>query len=151
MQLRRIELRDLLTIEINARPVVDVGGGRRFVTFERGTFHGRDGLVGSLLEGGIDWQRVRPDGAIEIDAHYALLTDREETIEVESRGLRKASDEVTARLARGDHVPPDEYYFRTHVRLSTSAARLAWLNDLLAVSTGQREKATVRIDVHEVL
>jgi hypothetical protein len=32
-----------------------------------------------------------------------------------------------------------------------SAARLAWLNDLLAVATGERRRDTVRIDVHEVV
>jgi hypothetical protein len=48
-------------------------------------------------------------------------------------------------------VDPSEYYFRTHVRLSTSASRLAWLNDLLAVATGERRRDTVRIDVHEVV
>ena len=52
---------------------------------------------------------------------------------------------------RGEDVDPDSYYFRTHVRLWTSAPRLAWLNDLLAVSTGQRDKDLVHIHVHEVL
>ena len=41
---------------------------------------------------------------------------------------------------RGDQVGPDEYYFRTLVRLSTAAPRLSWLNDLIAVSTGDRER-----------
>jgi len=150
LRVRPIALRELLVIEVRVRPVVDLGGGRRYVPFEGGTFAGRDGLAGTILEGGIDWQRVRPDGVLEIDAHYTLCTDRDETIEVRSRGLRKASDEVTERLARGDPVDPDEYYFRTHVRLSTSSPRLGWLNDLLGVSTGSRDRSVVRIDVHEV-
>jgi hypothetical protein len=48
-------------------------------------------------------------------------------------------------------VPPEEYYFRTHVRLFTASERLDRLNRLLAVSTGERERDTVRIHVHEVL
>ena len=52
---------------------------------------------------------------------------------------------------RGDQVGPDEYYFRTLVRLSTAAPRLRRLNDLIAVSTGDRDRNTVRIHVHEVL
>jgi hypothetical protein len=51
----------------------------------------------------------------------------------------------------GEQVGPDEYYFRTLVRLSTAAPRLSWLNDLIAVSTGDRERSTVRIHIHEVL
>ena len=74
-----------------------------------------------------------------------------EAIEVVSQGVRKASESVTARLMQGDQVGPDEYYFRTLVRLSTAAPRLSWLNDLIAVSTGDRERSTVRIHVHEVL
>jgi len=148
------ELRELVVIEVSVRPLVDLGGGRRFVAFDGGTFTGRGRLedtTGSLLEGGVDWQIVRPDGVIEIDAHYALASETDEAIEVRSRGIRQASESVAARLARGDHVDPDEYYFRTHVRLSTSSPRLGWLNDLIAVSSGERERNTVRIHVHEVL
>jgi hypothetical protein len=149
--MRQVNVRELLSIEVYVRPVVDLGGGRRFVPFEGGRFEGRDGLAGSLLEGGVDWQTVRADGVLEIDAHYTLLTDENEAIEVRSQGIRRAEESVAERLARGDQVDPDEYYFRTHVRLSTSALRLAWLNDLIAVSTGRRDASVVTIDVHEVL
>ena len=149
--MRPVELRELMSIYVNVLPLVDLGGGRRFVPFEGGTFEGRDGLAGSILQGGVDWQTVRPDGTLDIDAHYTLLTEENEAIEVVSQGLRRATDDVTARLARGDQVDPDEYYFRTLVRLSTPAPRLSWLNHLVAVSTGRRDRSLVRIDVHEVL
>jgi hypothetical protein len=149
--MRAVELRELMSIYVDVLPLVDLGGGRRFVPFAGGTFEGRDGLVGSILQGGVDWQTVRPDGTLEIDAHYTLLTDRDESIEVVSQGLRRASESVTARLTRGDHVDPDEYYFRTLVRLSTPAPSLSRLNHLIAVSTGRRDQSLVRIDVHEVL
>jgi hypothetical protein len=149
--MRAIELRELMAIAVDVRPIVDLGGGRRFVPFEGGTFTVRDGVAGTILEGGVDWQQVRPDGVLDIDAHYTLLTEENETIEVRSRGIRKASPPVADRLARGEPVDPGEYYFRTHVRLSTSAPRLLWLNDLLAVSTGERRRSVVHIHVHEVL
>jgi hypothetical protein len=149
--MRPLGLRELLSIEVRVLPLVDLGAGRRYIPFEGGTFAGRDGLRGMLREGGVDWQSVRPDGTLEIDAHYTLDTDAGELIEVRSQGLRKATAEVTERLLRGEVVDPDEYYFRTHVRFSTAAERLAWLNDLLAVSTGRRDRSLVTIDVHEVL
>jgi hypothetical protein len=149
--MRPLGLRELLSIEVRVLPLVDLGAGRRYIPFEGGTFAGRDGLRGTLREGGVDWQSVRPDGTLEIDAHYTLDTDAGELIEVRSQGLRKATAEVTERLLRGEVVDPDEYYFRTHVRFSTAAERLAWLNDLLAVSTGRRDRSLVTIDVHEVL
>jgi Protein of unknown function (DUF3237) len=149
--MRALGLRELLSIEVHVLPLVDLGGGRRYVPFEGGTFAGRDGLHGVLREGGVDWQSMRPDGTLEIDAHYTLDTDAGELVEVRSQGLRRATPEVTERLMRGEAVDPDEYYFRTHVRFAAAADRLTWLNDLLAVSTGRREQSLVTIDVHEVL
>ena len=150
-----MELRPLLAIDVAVEPLVDLGefplGTRRVVTFSGGTFEGRDGLRGTIAPGGVDWQLARSDGVLEIDAHYLLVTDDGEPIEVRSTGLRKASAAVADRIARGEDVAPSEYYFRTHIRLSTSAPRLAWMNDLLAVSTGERRRDTVRIDVHEVV
>jgi hypothetical protein len=149
-----VELRDLMVIDVAVDPIEVLGafplGERRVVTFSGGRFEGRDGLRGTIARGGVDWQLARVDGVLEIDAHYLLVTDREEPIEVRSVGLRKASAEVAARLGRGEPVAPTEYYFRTHIRLSTSAPRLAWMNDLLAVSTGERRPDAVRIHVHEV-
>jgi Protein of unknown function (DUF3237) len=146
-----IQLRELMRIEVHVLPLVDLGHGRRYVPFDGGTFESRHGWSGTVLPGGVDWQIVRTDGVIEIDAHYALGTEADETIEVRSTGIRKAAAAVADRIARGELVDPEEYYFRTHVRLTTSVPRLAWLNDLLAVSTGQRARDVVRIDVHEVL
>jgi hypothetical protein len=149
--MRKIELRELMAIDVVVRPPVDLGGGRRCVSFSGGRFTGRGGLEGRVLEGGVDWQRTRPDGVLEIDAHYVLVTDVGDSIEVRSTGLRRAAPEVVERIVRGEDVDPDSYYFRTHVRFWASAAGQAWLNDLLAVSTGQRDRDLVHIHVHEVL
>jgi Protein of unknown function (DUF3237) len=150
-----VELLRLMEIDVAVQPMVDFGdspsGHRRLVVFDGGTFDGRDGLHGTVASGGVDWQIVRPDGVIEIDAHYVLDTNEGESIEVRSTGIRKASVAVADRLAHGEEVEPSEYYFRTHVRLLTSAIRLVWMNDLIAVSTGERRQGSVRISVHEVL
>jgi hypothetical protein len=140
-----------MTIQVQVGPPLELGEARRCIPFSGGNFAGRAGLSGTVAPGGVDWQRVRRDGALEIDAHYTLLTDRNEAIEVRSTGIRRASAEVLERMSRGESVDPDEYYFRTHVTFSTAAADLAWLNDLIAVSTGQRDRAVVHIHVHEIL
>jgi Protein of unknown function (DUF3237) len=150
-----VQLRALMVIDVAVEPIVELGslptGARRYVPFGGGTFTGRDGLRGTIAPGGVDWQVLRADGALEIDAHYVLVTESDESIEVQSRGLRVAAPEVAARIAAGDAVEPSEYYFRTHIRLATAAPRWAWMNELLAVSTGERRRDAVRIDVHEVL
>jgi Protein of unknown function (DUF3237) len=150
-------LRYLMTITVQATPPRPLGafptGERRFVAFTGGAFVGADGsgLEGTLAEGGVDWQTVRADGNVELRAHYLLVTDRGESIEVQSDGIRIMSPEVVERFAAGETIDPGEYYFRTHVRLSTGAPRLAHLNDRIAVSVGERLHDAVLIHVHELL
>jgi len=149
-----MNLEQLLTIDVQVEPILDLGdpgtGVRRIIPFAGGTFTGRDGLAGTLAPGGSDWQLVRPSGVIEIDAHYVLQSDLGGLIEVRSVGIRRASADVLDRIAAGDDVDPSEYYFRTHIRLSTSDTSLAWMNDILAVATGERRSASVRIAVFEL-
>jgi hypothetical protein len=57
---------------------------------------------------------------------------------------------VLDRIARGDNVPAELYYFRTFVRFNTAAERLAHLNRLLAVSFGERRKGSVHLDLFAV-
>jgi hypothetical protein len=83
--MRPVELRELLSIRVPVRPVVDLGGGRRYVPFDGGDFEGRDGLGGTIIEGGVDWQTVRADGVLEIDAHYTL--DRRQRADRGALGL----------------------------------------------------------------
>ena len=151
MDLIPIRLSELMSIEINVRPAVEVGADRRYVLFDEGSFVGAEGLGGTLAPGGIDWQRIRPDGTIEIDARYVLRTDGDDLIEVRSTGVRRVPEAVAVRIAAGEEVGADEYYFRTHITLATSSKRWERLNGILAISTGLRERDTVRIHVHEVL
>ena len=122
------------------RRVIDILGGR---------------IEGPRLKGrilpGADWQIVRPDGVTDLQARYAIETDRGTRILVTSDGLRHGPPEVIAALARGDQVDPARYYFRTLMRFETADPTLAWLNRILALGTGAREKLAVRLDVYEVV
>jgi len=92
-----------------------------------------------------------PDGTLEIRAHYALRTDEGDSIEVVSEGVRTAPPEVMARLAAGEHVDSSEYYFRTHIRLSTNSERHDRLNRILGIAWGERTPSGVAIHAYEVL
>jgi hypothetical protein len=122
------------------RRVVDIVGGR--VDGPR--------LKGRILPGA-DWQIVRPDGVTDLQARYAIETDHGTRILVTSDGLRHGPPEVIAALARGEEVDPARYYFRTLMRFETADPALAWLNRILALGTGAREKLAVRLDVYEVV
>lgn len=149
-----MQLIPLMTVVVDVDPPISTGpapqGEVRVIPFTGGTFDGGPDLRGTVLAGGTDWQTVRADGALEIRAHYMLETEQGERIEVASEGVRDAAPEVLARLAAGEDVPVDEYYFRTAVRFATSAERLAYLNSTLAVSTGERRAGSVHLRILRV-
>lgn len=122
-------------------------GERRYVPLLGGTVSG-PGLQGHIREGGIDWQIARADGVLEIDAHYVVEASDGALIEIRSQGVRHGPPEVMARLAAGDNVPSDAYYFRTVVRFTTGAETWRHLNGLLAIARGRREAQRVLLDLY---
>ena len=125
------------------------GGERRFVPLTGGRVFGPE-LNGSIVEGGVDWQWLRADGVIDIAAHYAIRADDGALIEVSSQGVRAASPEVMAQLARGQAVGRDAMYFRTAVRFTTGAPAWLHLNHVLAIACGARDAALVKLDLYRV-
>lgn len=124
-------------------------GERRYVPLTGGTVSGPE-LNGRIVEGGVDWQIQRADGVLEIDAHYVIAADDGALIEVRSQGLRHGPPEVMARLARGEDVPAQDYYFRTAVRFTTGAPRWQHLNRMLALARGQRQARLVVLDLYRL-
>jgi Protein of unknown function (DUF3237) len=120
-------------------------GERRFVPLGGGTVRGPE-LNGTLVEGGVDWQVARADGALDIGAHYVIRTDDGALVEVQSNGLRHGPPEVMARLARGEAVAAHEYFFRTLVRFTTGHPDWQHLNKVMAIAVGQREARLVVLD-----
>ena len=110
-----------------------------------------DKLNGRILPGGADWQIIRSDGAADIRANYVIETSGGARVMVTSEGLRHGPSEVLARLAAGEPVSPELYYFRTVMRFETGDPGLEWLNRILALARGVRQPRHVQLDVHEVL
>jgi len=146
-------LTHLCRLDVKVTPVVSLGnapcGERRFVPIVGGTAQGTV-LSGEILAGGVDWQLQRPDGTLDIAAHYVIRADDGALIEVRSNGYRHGPAEVMARLNRGDAVAPDEYYFHTGITFQTGASRWQHLNSVLAIGKGIREAYAVFVDVYQV-
>ena len=140
-------------IALDVGPLVTLGalatGERRYVPLGGGTVEGPE-LNGRVVEGGVDWQLARADGALEIAAHYVLELEGGALVEVRSDGVRYGPPEVMRRLAAGEAVAPDEYYFRTAMRFATGAPDWAHLNTLLAVARGRREAHRVVLEVYRL-
>jgi hypothetical protein len=150
-----IASRPLFTLHIRLHPMQDLGatphGRRRIVPVAGGEFAG-DRLRGTVLpHAGNDWLLERGDGAFQQDARLTLETDDGALIAMSYRGVRHAAPDVAARMARGEHVEPTEYYLRTAPLFETAAERYHWLNRIVAIGVGRRVSDGVSYDVFEVL
>ena len=126
-------------------------GLRRVVPITGGTFEGPR-IRGRVLAGGADWQVVRPDGVLSIEAKYTLETDDRVLIMVTNKGVRHGPKEVIERLARGEAVAPSEYYFRTTAQFEVASdSKHAWLNRAVFVGVAGREAGAAIIRFHELL
>jgi hypothetical protein len=124
-------------------------GERRVIDIVGGRVEGRK-LTGRVLPGA-DWQIVWPDGTADLTARYGIETDTGARVLVKSDGLRHGPPDVVAALMRGEAVDPSRYYFRTAMRFETADPALDWLNRIIAIARGARDKNAVRLDVFEVL
>jgi hypothetical protein len=143
----------LYTSRIEIAAPLDVGkaphGQRRVINITGGAFSGPR-LSGRILPGGADWQVIRGDGIVELDARYTLETEDGALIYIRNWGLRHGPPGVIARLGAGEKVDPGEYYFRTTPVFETGAADYAWLNGIIAVAVGERRADAVIITVYEL-
>ena len=141
-----------LALEVGALTSMGDGplGERRVVPILGGTFEGPN-VRGEVLAGGADWQILRKDGVLDLDARYALKEASGGLIRVTSQGYRHGPPEVLAALARGEEVDPAKYFFRTVMRFETGAPGLEWLNKTLALASAERKARLVLLNAFRVL
>src|SRR4029450_3909151 len=101
------ELKHVCDIDVDVGPICDLGetphGRRRIVAIHGGRVHGPR-LEAVVIPGGADWQYVRSDGVVELEARYAIRTSEDAEIAITNRGLRRAPAAVMERLSRGEPV-----------------------------------------------
>lgn len=147
-------------LEFCFRITVDVTGGvqelgetgkgsRRIVPITGGSFEGPN-IKGTVVAGGYDWQLLRADGVVEIDARYLLQTNEGDLITVVNTGLRHGPQQVMQRLAAGEEVDPSHYYFRSIPVFETGNPKYAWLMQSVFLADGLRKPKQVFIDVWKV-
>lgn len=145
-------LEEAFDVSVQLGPLEDHGitrvGHRRVVPIVGGQVRGL--FDAAILPGGADWQRVRPDGAVEIDTRYTARTASDEFVYLHTFGVRSGSPSVLSALLRGDPVDPSSYYFRIGVHLETSSPRLASLEQSIFVAAAVREAQQVRYTAYRV-
>ena len=129
----------------------DTGAGvRRVVDIRGGTVAGPR-LNGRIRPGGADFQIIRPNELIDLEARYAFETDDGAVVYVENRGIRFGSLELLQKLKRGEPVDPNLIYCRTVPKFETGADKYRWLMQHIFVASAARHADRVVIDVHMVL
>jgi hypothetical protein len=129
----------------------DIGHGvRRIIPIVGGEVRGAN-VNGKVLAFGADFQLIRPDELIDLEAKYAFETDDGATIYVENRGIRFGPVELLQKLKRGETVDPKLIYFRTVPRFETGHEKYRWLMHHIFVASAARHVDRVVIDVHQVL
>jgi hypothetical protein len=148
-----LQIQKLFRIEITLEQPRELGdtplGRRRIIGITGGRFSG-ERLSGRVLAGGADWQVIRSNGVTEFDARYTLESADGALIYVSHGGFRHGPAEVMKKLLEGQEVDASLYYMRGCMRFETGAARHAWLNGIVCVTTGERKAAEVHLEVYEV-
>ncbi|MGF7146802.1 hypothetical protein FHS96_000411 [Sphingomonas zeicaulis] len=141
------------TVRVELAPPVEQGeidgGRRRFVPITGGTITGPR-LNGTVLNGGGDWQTIYPGGFTRVEARYFLKAADGTVIGIHNPGMRVASPEVSARIARGETVDPASYYFRSSPVFDPPPGKHQWLREKTFVGRGIRMPDHVLIQFYIV-
>jgi hypothetical protein len=120
-------------------------------TVSGGQFVGDRFRGGVLPRAGSDLLLVRQDGSCQQDVRPILRIEDGALILMTYRGVRHASEDVNARMTRGERVSPSDYYLRTVPFFETSSPKYAWLNKIVSVAVGERQLDGVSYEVFEIL
>lgn len=145
-------LRHFCDLSVELGDIREMGQGRagkrRIIPIIGGKVTGE--VTGRILNLGADWQTLFADGTAELDTRYAFETTDGALIEVVNFGYRHGPEEVLQRVARGEDVPADAYYMRTHCRFETGHPDYQWMNRMLFVGYGARFASAVLVSIYVV-
>src|SRR6185437_13890131 len=113
----------------------DIGHGvRRIIPVTGGEVRGEK-VNGTICPFGADFQIIRPNELIELEAKYAFETDDGAVIYVENKGLRFGPIDLLQKLKRGEPVDPKLIYFRTVPKFETGSEKYRWLMENIFVAS----------------
>jgi hypothetical protein len=150
----QLETRYVFTLTVRIAEVTSAGdigtGVRRIIPIIGGEVRGEK-VNGKVLPFGADFQIIRRNELIELEAKYAFETDDGAVVYVENKGLRFGPVDLLQKLKRGEPVDPKLIYFRTVPKFETGAPNYRWLMENLFIGSAARHADRVVIDVHQVL
>lgn len=114
-----------VTIGVPVKVGTSKDGYRQMIPITGGQFEGPR-IEGKVMPGGGDWQRVRADGTMAIEAHYMIETDDGAKIVVRNNGIGVANPQG------------GEPYVRTVPEFEAPKGAHEWLNRSLFVGSISR-------------
>jgi hypothetical protein len=149
-----IEVRHVADLIVLVGNAVEIGetavGVRRLIPILGGEVSGPQ-MQGRILPGGADFQIIRNDGVIELDARYIVESENGSRIFVRNSGLRHGPAEAMDRLARGEQVDPALIYFRTTPRFETGDDTYRWLTRHVFAGSAIRRPDRVELSVYQIM
>ena len=144
----------VFTITVEIAEVTTAGdfghGVRRIIPITGGEVRGEK-VNGKVLPFGADFQIIRPNELIDLEAKYAFETDDGAVVYLENKGIRFGPVELLQKLKRGEPVDPRLIYFRTVPKFETGHENYRWLMEHIFIGSAARHADRVVIDVHMVL
>lgn len=141
-----------LTLDVDFAGMQIVGrtpaGLRRIAPVSGGHFSGAR-LSGRVLPGA-DWVINRPDGVMVIDVRLTLETSDAVTIYLTYQGRFLAEPDSMARFAKGALLTQSEYSLAIVAKFECGDPRYAWLNNVIAVGTGEQTAKGPIYDIFEI-
>jgi hypothetical protein len=148
-----LETKYVFTITALIGDVVSAGeighGVRRVIPIIGGDVRGE--INGKVYPFGADFQIIRPNELIELEAKYAFETADGAVVYVENKGIRFGPLDLLQKLKRNEPVDPKLIYCRTSPKFETGHEKYRWLMEHLFVASVARHASRVVIDVHRVL
>lgn len=132
------------TLGIGATPA----GNRRIAPVAGGTFSG-ERLAGTVRPGA-DWALFRPDGALVIDVRLTLETHDQVLIYLQYAGRFVSTPEGMVQFSKGVLLDPADYSLAITAKFECGDPRYAWLNNVIAVGTGEQTAAGPVYTIFEV-
>lgn len=91
-------------------------------------------IRGEVIAPSGDWLRVMPNGARKLDVRLSIKADDGAIIFMTYTGRAAvAPADAARRLAAGETLGPDQFYFVIAPTFETAAPAYGWLNDIVAV------------------
>ena len=105
---------------------------------------------GTVLDGGVDSQVVRPDGRAELSARYGVKLDDGRSFYIQNDGIRTVSPEHVQTVLSGGIAPAESYYCVTKPEFEIYDETLHMLRDRLFITYATRLPDLVIIEFYMV-